>query len=331
GGYLPGGTDAEWIDTNVLRRVRRASLARLRSEVEAVEPHDLARFLPRWQAAGLASPRRTADPLAVVQRLAGARLIASSLETDVLTDRGVTSGFDELLVSGEAVWIGRGPIGDRDGSLALYPRASVPLLHWTGTADAPDGPIHEAIRTRLGDGASFFADLYAAAGGGDPSETLSALWDLVWAGEATNDTLAPVRAFIGGGISRRRTRKPVLSAATPPAGVGRWYAVSDLHRATSSTEECAAAIARVLLDRHGVVGRDTVLAEGVPGGYAGLYPVFAGLEDIGAARRGYFVEGLGGAQFGIPGAVDRLRSRDATGLFPLAASDPANAYGAAVP
>jgi len=334
GGYRPGGTDAEWIDTNVLRRVRRASLARLRSEVEAVESRDLARFLPRWQAAGPSSPRRTTDPLAVVERLAGARLIASSLESDVLADRGVTSGLDELLASGEAVWIGRGPIGDRDGSLALYPRSSVPLLHWAGSTDAPDapdGPMHEAIRTRLGDGASFFADLYSAAGGGDPTETLSALWDLIWAGEVTNDTLAPVRAFIGKGISSRRRRKPVLSAATPPAGVGRWYAVSDLHRTTPSAEESATAVAKALLDRHGVVGRDTVLAEGVPGGYAGLYPVLAALEDIGAARRGYFVEGLGGAQFGIPGAVDRLRSRETTGLFTLAASDPANAYGAAVP
>jgi ATP-dependent Lhr-like helicase len=140
-----------------------------------------------------------------------------------------------------------------------------------------------------------------------------------------------VRAFTADGIQRRRTRKPVLSAATPPAGVGRWYAVSDLHPATPSAEESATAIAGALLERHGIVGRDTVLAEGVPGGYAGLYPVLAALEDVGTARRGYFVEGLGGAQFGVPGAVDRLRSRDAAGLFVLAASDPANAYGAAVP
>ncbi len=331
GGYRPGGTDAEWIDTNVLRRVRRASLARLRSEVEAVDPRDLARFLPRWQAAGPASPRGTADPLAVVQRLAGARIIASSLETDVLADRGVVSGLDELLASGEAVWIGRGPIGDRDGSLSLYPRVLVPLLHWAVTSDVPDGPVHEAIRARLASGASFFADLYAAAGGGDPSDTLAALWDLVWAGEVTNDTLAPVRAFTADGIRRRRNRKPLLSAVTPPAGVGRWYAVSDLHRATPTAEESAAAIAGALLERHGIVGRDTVLAEGVPGGYAGLYPALAALEDVGTARRGYFVEGLGGAQFGVPGAVDRLRSRDAAGLSALAASDPANAYGAAVP
>jgi ATP-dependent Lhr-like helicase len=331
GGYRPGGTDAEWIDTNVLRRVRRASLARLRSEVEAVEPRELARFLPRWQEAGRPTPRRTPDPTAVVERLAGARLIASSLETDILADRGITSGLDELLASGDAVWIGREPIGDRDGALVLYPRASVPLLHWAGTTETPDGPVHEAIRTRLADGASFFADLYAAAGGGDPLDTLRALWDLVWAGEVTNDTLAPLRAFLGGGLARRRAQRPVLSAATPPAGAGRWYAVSDLHRTSPSAEESAAAVATTLLDRYGIVGRDTVLAEGVPGGYAGLYPVLAALEDVGTVRRGYFVDGLGGAQFGLPGAIDRLRSRENTGLVALAASDPANAYGAAVP
>jgi ATP-dependent Lhr-like helicase len=330
GGYRPGGTDAEWIDTNVLRRVRRASLARLRSEVEAVEPRELARFLPRWQEVGPATQSGTPDPAAVVQRLAGARLVASSLETDVLADRGITSGMDDLMASGDAVWIGRGSIGDRDGALALYPRASAPLLHWPGTSDTPDGPIHEAIRTRLADGSSFFTDLYAAAGGGDPSDTLRALWDLVWAGEVTNDTLAPLRAYVGGGISRRRTRKPILSAATPPAGAGRWYAVADLHRTAPSAEESAAAVATTLLDRHGIVGRDIVLSEGVPGGYAGLYPVLAALEDVGTVRRGYFVEGLGGAQFGLPGAIDRLRSRDPTGLIALAASDPANAYGAGV-
>ena len=327
GGYRPGGTDPEWIDTNVLRRVRRASLAKLRSEVEAVESRDLARFLPRWHEVA-PKRRRTADPMSVVRRLAGARLVASTLETDILPDRGVTLGFDELLSSGEAVWIGRGTIGERDGSLALYPRSSVPLLHWSTSTEQPDGPLHEAIRDRLSSGASFFSDLYAASGGGDPAETLTALWDLVWAGEVTNDTMAPVRAYVRDGIPSRRRGKPVLSSSVPPAGVGRWSAVSDLLHTAPTAEETAAAIAVVLLERHGVVGRDTVLSEGVPGGYAGLYPVLAALENVGTARRGYFVEGLGGSQFAIPGAIDRLRSREPGELLVLAASDPANAYGA---
>ena len=329
GSYRPGGSEAEWIDTNVLRRVRRASLARLRSEVEAVDPRDLARFLPRWQEVGL-DAQKAVQPMDVVERLAAARLIASTLETDILADRGLTRGLDDLLASGEAVWIGKGRIGDRDGALALYPRAAVPALHWQSPTDRPSGPVHDAIRDRLADGASFFGDLYAAAGGGDPAETLSALWDLVWASEVTNDTLAPVRAFIRGTAPSRRPGRPVLSSATPPSGVGRWSAVADLLTTGTTAEESGAAIAGVLLERHGIVGRDTVLAEAVPGGYAGLYPVFSALEDIGTARRGYFVEGLGGSQFGLPGAVDRLRSRETGGPIVLAASDPANAYGAGV-
>jgi ATP-dependent Lhr-like helicase len=179
-------------------------------------------------------------------------------------------------------------------------------------------------------GASFFADVYAAAGGGDPNDTLRALWDLVWAGEVTNDTLAPVRAFVRGAAPAHRRGKRVFSTATPPSGVGRWSAVADLLASSPTAEEGAAAIAAALLERYGIVGRDTVLAEGVPGGYAGLYPVFAALEDVGTARRGYFVEGLGGSQFGMPGAVDRLRSREPGGLVVLAAADPANAYGAGI-
>ena len=329
GGYLPGGTEEEWIDTNVLRRVRRASLAKLRSEVEAVDARDLARFLPRWQEVATSAPRAV-ELMTVVQRLAGARLVASTVESDVFADRGVTHGLDNLLASGEAVWIGRGRIGDRDGALALYPRSSVPVLHWNTAADRPEGPIHDAIRDRLAVGASFFSDLYAAAGGGDPADTLTALWDLVWAGEVTNDTLAPVRAFALGAVPSRRRGKPVLSSATPPSGAGRWSAVADLLTTAASAEASAAAIADTLLERNGIVGRDTVLTEGIPGGYAGLYPVLAALEEVGSARRGYFVEGLGGSQFGLPGAVDRLRSREPGGLLVLAASDPANAYGAAI-
>ncbi len=329
GGFRPGGTEPEWVDAMILRRIRRASLARLRAQVEAVDPVDLARFLPRWQQVQPFGPA-VADATAVVDRLAGARLVASTLESDILSDRGVPSGLDELLASGDVVWIGRGSLGHRDGYLSLYPRSAVPRLHWEVGDDAPDGPIHDAIRGRLAAGASFFDDLYAAVGGGDPEDTLAALWELVWFGEVTNDTLAPVRALATRERKASGTRPRNLSAATPPSGVGRWSAVSDILRTTPSAEESASAIAGVLLERHGVVGRDTVLAEGVPGGYAGLYPVFAALEDVGTARRGYFVEGLGGAQFGLPGAINRLRSSEPAGFVVLAASDPANAYGAAI-
>ena len=189
---------------------------------------------------------------------------------------------------------------------------------------APRGPWGVILR-----------ELYAAAGGGDPEDALAAVWDLVWAGEVTNDTLAPLRAHLWGRARRaggRRARLP--TTASPPAGSGRWYLVSELLRDTPSATVTAAARAEALLERYGIVVRDAVLAESVPGGFAGLYPVLTAFEEAGRVRRGYFVEGRGGSQFALPGALDRLRSLDASSDSPptaLAAADPANAYGAAIP
>jgi ATP-dependent Lhr-like helicase len=207
----------------------------------------------------------------------------------------------------------------------------VPLLLAPSDAERPEGPLHDAIRRHLADrGASFFADLYVAAEGGPQEPVLDALWDLVWAGEVTNDTMAPLRALLAGGTGRRRGRGPALPSAAPPAGSGRWYLVDHLLAGDDpiAPETRAKAVAEQLLERYGVVTRDAVLSESVPGGFAGLYPVLAAMEDIGAVRRGYFVEGCGGSQFAVPGAVDRLRAAADTGLVVLAATDPANAYGA---
>ncbi len=174
--------------------------------------------------------------------------------------------------------------------------------------EPPDGAIHDRLREHLAQrGASFFRDLYVAAEGGDPTAVLEAVWDLVWSGEVTNDTLAPLRAFLGSRRSRK-PRRPTVSGATPPAGSGRWYLTGDLLAGVPALPEVQAkARAEQLLERHGVVTRDAVLSEGQPGGFAGLYPVLAAMEDAGRTRRGYFIEGLGGAQFGQPGAIDRLR------------------------
>ena len=333
GGYRPGGDGREWVDLDVLRRLRRRSLAVLRSEVEAVPQDALGRFLPAWHGVGRASapPQRV---LEAVRQLQGTAIVASTLERQVMPARtAYESGrLDELLASGEVVWIGRGPLGRKDGRIALYMRDQVPLLHTDLGGDIPDGDVVDRVRSELGHGgASFYRDIYSAIGG-DPEVLLDAIWDLVWAGEVTNDTLAPLRAFLSGKTRGRSRRHVALSSGTPPVGVGRWYLVSDLMSAEApSAEERATAQATVLLDRHGVVTRDAVLAEGVPGGFAGLYPVLAGMEDTGSVRRGYFVEGLGGAQFALPGAVDRLRSLRETGLVALSATDPANPYGAAVP
>lgn len=327
GSFRPG-SDPEWVDLEVLRRLKRRSLAELRSQIEPVEPPQLARMLPRWQ--GIApEPRRGREALwEAVGRLQAVELAASVLIRDVLPVRvsGYEAILDQLMLAGELVWAGRGALPGRDGKVALYFRDQLPLLWQPLGVEAPSGPIHQAIRTRLRErGASFFRHLWEEAGG-DPREVLEALWDLVWAGLVTNDTLAPVRAQLttrspGGG-------KPNLRAAVPPAAAGRW---SLLEVEPAPPTEAAAAWAELLLDRHGIVTRPAVAAEGVPGGFAGLYPVFSRLEEIGRIRRGYFVEGLGGAQFALPGAVDRLRADTQSGVIALAATDSASPYGMALP
>ncbi|MBT8213331.1 MAG: DEAD/DEAH box helicase, partial [Acidimicrobiia bacterium] len=333
GSYRPGGTDREWVDTEVLRRLKRRSLAVLRDEVAAVEPEALGRFLPHWHGIGDSSsrPGRLLD---VVRRMQGIALPASVLEPDILSARMdyAPSMLDDLLASGEVVWTGREPLGRGDGRVALYVRDQVPLLWWEPSVEPPAGTIHDRLRSHLAErGASFWRDLYAAAEGGDPQTVLEGLWDLVWAGEVTNDTMVPLRAYLGkkrGRSNRSRT----VTRTTPPAASGRWYLVADLLPAIPpSPEEIAKARAEQLLERHGIVTRDAVLAEGSPGGFAGLYPVFGAMEDTGRVRRGYFIEGLGGAQFATPGAVDRLRLTDETGVLVLAATDPANPFGATAP
>ncbi len=330
GAYRPGGLEHEWVDTEVLRRLRRRSLAVLRSDVEAVDAPALARLVPAWQHVGAeGSGSDLVDT--VVAQLRGAAVPASILESDVLAGRGVSTGLDSLLATGDLVWIGRGPLGTRDGRLALYPRRMVPLLVPEPADEPPQGPLHEVIRRWLeAKGASFFADLYHAAGGGNPDDVLDALWDLVWAGEVTNDTLAPLRALIAPRRGRPSPRLP-LSSGSPPAGKGRWYQTAELLGPTPSAEERGAALAEMLLDRHGIVTRSLALAEGVGGGFNTLYPVLSAMEDAGRVRRGYFVDGQGGAQFAHPGAVDRLRGQPDTGMVVLAAADPANTYGAALP
>ena len=335
GAYQPGGHDTEWVDLDVLRRLRRRSLAVLRREVEAVDGERLGLFLPAWHGVGKNGSSAVRLP-EVIRNLQGRAVPASILESDVLADRMTynPADLDLLLASGEVVWIGRGPLGTNDGKVALYYRDHVPLLHLVDPGDAaPQGEIHTLIRNHLAArGASFFTDLYVAGGGGQAQDVVAALWDLVWSGEVTNDTLSPLRAFVG---TKRRSRsaRPNLRSSVPAAGSGRWYLVADLHPDLPgpAREQQAKAIAEQLLERHGVVTRPAVLAEGIAGGFAGLYPVFATMEDTGKVRRGYFVEGLGGAQFGLPGAIDRLRDSADPGVVVLAAADPANPYGTALP
>jgi ATP-dependent Lhr-like helicase len=266
----------------------------------------------------------------VVFQLQGLALPASVIERDVISAR-VTDYtprlLDELVSMGEVVWVGRGPLGTSDGRVALYMRGDAPRLV-PPPVDPPQTDLHYKLRAHLkARGASFFRDVYNACGGGDEEVMLDALWDLVWSGEVTNDTFGPLRLL--GPMARRPTRKPHLPRLTQPRATGRWSLVADLVGSGANVTERLHAEAGVLLQRHGVLTREAVVGESWPGGFASLYPVLRAMEESGRIRRGYFVEGLGGSQFALPGAVDRLRSlRDSGGgVIALAATDPANAYG----
>jgi ATP-dependent Lhr-like helicase len=351
GEFRPGGIGREWCDASVLQALRRRSLARLRKQVEPAEPAALARLLLDWHdvASSAARPPRGGPEavLETVEQLQGAVVPASVLERDVLPARipGYRpSDLDALCAAGEVVWMGIAPLGERDGKVALYLSEDVWLLH-SPRADKPKGDVHDRLREHLSrQGASFFADLLQAAGGGLVQPVLDALWDLVWAGEVTNDTLGALRAFVRGSGGRRhpaRRMAPFRSRRhAPPSASGRWSLLVPPPASGAPTPtERAKAQSEQLLSRHGILTRTAVLAEGVPGGFAALYPVLRALEESGHVRRGYFVAGLGGSQFAHPGALERLRALREGALggdeepqaAVLAATDPANPYGATLP
>jgi ATP-dependent helicase Lhr and Lhr-like helicase len=334
GAFRPGTEGQEWVDLEVLRRLKRRSLAALRHEIEPVEPHGLGRFLPSWHGLIDGPARGRNAAVDIIGTLQGADIPASVFEADVMASRLVDHEnlFDQLAAEGEVVWVGRGALGTRDGRIAVYFRDQLPVLSGPAHGDRPEGPIHDAIRLHLDTrGASFFRDLYGSAGGGDPGAVLDALWDLVWAGEVSNDTFAPLRSFLAATGRSKTPRRPTVATTFPAHSAGRWSAVSQLICETPDPTTRAAAIVDQLLRRHGVLTRSAVAAEAVPGGFAGLYPVLSRLEETGRVRRGYFIEGLGGAQFALPGAVDRLRIPGGDHrVLALAATDPANPYGAAL-
>jgi ATP-dependent Lhr-like helicase len=328
GELRPGGAEREWCDPDVLRRLRRASLAALRREVEPTEQVALARFLPRWQGIDRRSGLREA-----LVPLQGLALPVSLWESDVLPRRVPgyqPSQLDALCASGEVVWIGAGL--DR---VAIFFREDAPALGRPGAATAPEGEAHERIRLALRRSALFWYDLLAETGL-EADQALTALWDLVWAGEVTNDAWTPLRAARRYGVpqpERRRVRRfSRQRAAAVTATQGRWSPTERLFPGQPDRR----ALAELLLERHGIVTRDSVRAEGIPGGYSAVYGELKALETLGVCRRGYFVEGLGGAQFALPGAVERLRelrAREDEEPEPLvlAASDPAQPYGASLP
>ena len=455
GEFRPGGRGTEWCEAGVLRLLRRRCLAKLRKEVEPVPPRAFGAFLPAWQHAGQPAPAgqgrtgaragpgpagRVDAVYEAVEQLAGAAVPASALETLVLPGRvpGYSPALlDELTAAGDVVWSGAGALPGGDGWLVLAPAETAPLL-LPEPGDITMTPVHEALLSVLDSGgaggaggALFFraladraAALLAADRPADPGSrtgdqsVASAIWDLVWAGRLTNDTLAPLRTVLGSGrpvaptghagpgspaagpasplrsraggglqLSGGRGRgggrragygRAVLpSRSGPPTVSGRW---SLLAPPEADRTRRLHAVAIALLERHGIVLRGAAAAERVPGGFSAIYPVLRAMEDGGQCRRGYFVEGLGAAQFALPGAVDRMRAlaetlpsqpfaaeaaevaqatlaaepdwnvhpahpahpahsahpahlarRPDTSVLVLAAADPANAYGAALP
>ena len=342
GELRPGGTEREWCDPEVLRRLRRASLASLRKEVEPADQRALARLLPAWQGVDASPPGGAGvDRLReILVPLQGLALTPEVWEQDVLPRRvGAYSPawMDALCSGGELVWVGAGALGRGSGRVALYFREDA---RWLGPppskAEPPAEPLHVALRERLERGACFWTDLLADLPEAEPVELQEALWDLVWAGEVTNDAFAPLRAPRLTLAKAERERGRRFNRRRRPAAPqiqGRWSLTTSLFAGAPAYGPRMRAIAELLLERYGIVTRETVLAEGVPGGFASLYGELVNLETLGTARRGYFVEGLGGAQFALPGAVERLRSlRDdePPGPLVLAATDPANAYGASL-
>jgi ATP-dependent Lhr-like helicase len=347
GEFHPQGSSREWCDPEVLRIVRRKTLARLRKEVEPVDEPVYARLIARWQ--GVATPRRGMDALLdAVELLQGVALPASVLEREILPARVKEyqrGDLDALIAAGEVLWVGVERFGRRDGRIALYTAQNFARLLPSAELRPPvelselAQKLLEFLRTQ---GASFFPALQQAAGAGFFGETLDALWELVWAGLVTNDTLQPLRALVSGGgdgkrsHEERKTGRPeaLLRARNrlgSPAGQGRWSLVETRRVNPSSTTEWSAATAQQLLNRYGIVTREAVAAENLTGGFSAVYPTLRTMEDSGFVRRGMFVGGLGGAQFAMNSAVDMLRTLRKAPEIPetlhLATVDPANPYG----
>ncbi|MBT3218770.1 MAG: DEAD/DEAH box helicase, partial [Proteobacteria bacterium] len=324
--------DPEWCDPEVLRRLRRTSLAKLREEVSPAKPDVLGRYLPAWH--GVGTKRGGMGRLEeVLDQLEGTKLPFSALESHILPARVPDYQplmLDQMGAMGKVVWIGCGTLGPNDGKIALYRRESVSALAPEParlvTALDKVGPIHEKLLEHLESrGASFLVELQMAV---NDKDILPALWDLVWAGLVTNDTFVPLRGL---NSKKGRTKDRIFRMAG-----GRWSAVRHLHTtipllSPGPPDSTTAALAKAnsLLQRYGVVSREVVLHEGIEGGFAALYPVFRAMEEGGRLQRGYFVDGLGGAQFALPGAIDRLRShsKPTNSACVLAATDPANVWG----
>ncbi|GAB5443516.1 MAG: ATP-dependent helicase [Fuerstiella sp.] len=359
GEFRPGQVGQEWCDNNVLRLIKRRTLASLRQEVEPVEPETLARFLPEWH--GLTRRRKGLDGLLdVVEQLQGTPLHASTLEAEILParlERFGRSDLDELCVQGEVMWRGFAGTGPTDGRIGLFLTDLYRSL--APPSQMIEGEEADVIRQVLTDRGALLFEQLAEAVGGFPNDLLQTVWQMVWAGELTNDTLTPLRTLRSTarqkGRGDRRTRAfRSRRKFRLPGSEGRWSLLPQITSGKdapaadgsvvpgteaafgpqATTTERQMAIALQLTERHGVLTKEMLAREEVEGGFSGLYPVLKALEESGRIRRGYFVAGLGAAQFATPGAEDQLRSfrepADEVKPMILAATDPANPWGNAL-
>ncbi len=347
GAFRPGGSGPEWCDAEVLRQIKRASAAIAQRAVEPVPAERLATFLPQWQGVAAGSPARVGDATGgpdrlyhVLEQLSGATAPASEWERSILPSR--VSGYqpawlDELTGSGDVAWFGSGALPQGDGWIGLVPADQVAtVLPAPITLENPT-EVEIALLDLMGDGVALLTrGIESALPDFTTDAITTALWNLVWNGQLTNDSLAAVRAHLRGArgrtgprmTGRRPSRRPSRSNVADYAP-GRWF------RTMASTQPAtvrAHATASGLLARHGVLTRGAASAEGTPGGFAAVYQVMAAMEDAGKVQRGYFVEGLGAAQFAGSAAVNRLRdsAHSPSQTLALAATDPANPYGAAL-
>jgi len=363
GEFRPNGHHREWCDPEALRQVRRKSLARLRREIEPVEQSTFVRFSTRWQ--GVAVPRRGLDALLdAMESLQGAALLASDLETEILPARIADyqpGNLDTLMAAGEVTWVGVQQIGDRNGRIVLYLTESLPLLRLPEAAagslvtgqDVPDQTPYSERAEKIVEflarqGASFFVEIHNACGGGFPGDTVEALWQLVWLGRITNDTFYPLRKLVRPDDRKRKHEvfdderpgspgylRRLRSRTGTGQAHGRWSLIGQRITVALSPTQWTANMSQQILQRHGIVMRETAIAENIPGAYNTIYPALKTMEDSGWVRRGMFVAGLGAAQFAMPAAVDMLRSLRVDPASPevlhLAATDPANPYGTLIP
>jgi ATP-dependent helicase Lhr and Lhr-like helicase len=341
GGFRPAGLRREWCDAEALRQIRSKSLARLRREIEPVAPAMLARFITHWQ--GVLHRRHGLDALLdTIENLQGAPLPASLVESSILPARlarYAPGDLDTLIAAGEVVWCGFDSLGEHDGRIGLYLADKILTLLPPPASPAQLSEKEQQIVDRLArGGAMFFAQLHDALGGGYPGETIDALWSLVWRGMVTNDTFHALRAYVvrpsASRSAKRMHNQPAFHSrrTTPPSAQGRWALLAQPERGAAAQQTgWSHAITQQLLNRYGVVTRETVAQESIPGGFTAVYEVLKAMEASGRIRRGYFVAGLGAAQFALRAAIDTLRSLraqpDAPEMILLAATDPANLYG----